>query len=239
MQAQAPGRLHQDLAELLQITRSAERDLFAMLTQEQRDASGTIGQWSARDVLAHLAAWRAIEARRLQATVRGEPYPADDPSVHERIDDSNATLYAERAAWTWEMVDAAADASVRELAAAIELSSHDVLCECEDTVTGIGSNGANHAMAHLSDIARLAEDAGGQKRYRQFTQEVETVLARRHLRPRDTGVMLYNIACHHGVTGELDEARRLLRLAFTFRPQLRESAKDDPDLASLPDAAAL
>jgi hypothetical protein len=239
MQAQAPGRLHADLAELLKITRSAERELFAMLTSEQREAPGTIGEWSAKDVLAHLAAWRAIEARRLQATARGEPYPAEDPSVHERIDDSNATLYAQRAAWSWDQVDAAADASVQELLAAIHLSSHDVLCECEDTVTGIGANGANHGMAHLSDVARLAEDAGGQERYGQFARELETVLGRRHLRPLDTGVMLYNIACHRAVTGDSEEARRLLRLAFGFRPQLRESAKGDPDLVSLPDAAAL
>lgn len=231
-QASAPGRLHIDLVELLQVTRAAERDLYAMLPAETRDAPGTIGTWSAKDVLAHLGAWRAIEARRLEATARNEAFPADDPDTHERIDDSNARLYAERTGWSWERVEEQADTSVEALQQAIGLSNHDVLCECDGTVAGIGANGANHAMAHLSDVARLA-DAAATERYHAFAHELETILARRHLRPRDSGVMLYNIACHHAVTGDLDEARRLLRVAFSLHPVLQDAARDDPDLEAL------
>ena len=41
--------------------------------------------------------------------------------------------------------------------------------------------------------------------------EVEAVLGRNHLMPRDSGVMLYNLACHSGLSGRTDEALRLLR----------------------------
>jgi hypothetical protein len=232
MQTQAPGSLHADLVELLQVTRAAERDLFAMLGHDVRDAVGTIGEWSAKDLLGHIAAWRAIEARRLEATARGEAFPADDPAPNEPIDDANAHLHTRRQGWTWEAVDREADASVEALVGAIGLSSHDVLCECDGTVAGIGANGANHALAHLSDVALLG---GGQQRFDTFVHEVEAILARRHLRPRDSGVMLYNIACHHTLSGELDEARRLLRLALRLHPELIASARDDDDLAALRD----
>jgi hypothetical protein len=229
-QTQAASPLHADLVELLHAARDAERDLYAMLADEKRDAAGTIGDWSAKDVLAHMAAWRAIEARRLQATARGEPVPADDPDPDAPIDDANARLHAERADRSWHEIESEADASAEALADAIRLSSHDVLCECEGTVVGIGSNGTNHAMAHLSDVAQLAGDT---ERYDAFVRRIEEILSRRHLRPRDTGVMLYNIACHRAMSGELDDARRLLRLAFRHRPELLELAPEDPDLAQL------
>ena len=232
MQTQTASLLHEDLVELLHAARDAEREIYALLSDTDRDAPGAIGEWSAKDVLAHMAAWRAIEARRLQATARREPYPADDPPLDEEIDESNARLHSERASRSWEEIEREADASVDALADAIGLSSHDVLCECEGTVVGIGANGANHAMAHLSDVAKLAGDFD---RYDAFVRRIEKILSRRHLRPRDTGVMLYNIACHHALSGDLDEARRLLSLAFRHRPELVELAPQDPDLAAIRD----
>lgn len=232
MQMETAGPLHVDLVELLHLTREAERDLYAMLSDEVRDTPGSIGEWSPKDVLAHIAAWRAVEARRLEATARDEAFPADDPAPDAPIDDANAQLHAERTDWSWEQVDRAADDSIAALENAIGLSSHDVLCECDGTVAGIGANGANHAMAHLSDVAVLG---GGLERFDAFAHQVEAVLARRHLRPRDSGVMLYNIACHHALSGELDDARRLLRLAIAQHRVLRESALEDPDLEALRD----
>ncbi|HEX5578303.1 MAG TPA: hypothetical protein VFY43_01405, partial [Candidatus Limnocylindria bacterium] len=133
----------------------------------------------------------------------------------------------------WEEVVADADASVQALTDAIALSEHDVLCECEGTVVGIGSSGTNHSLGHLMDVVALIGDERAGARYGSFAREVEGVLARRHLRPRDTGVTLYNIACYHATSGNLEEARRLLRLAFARRPELVEYATEDPDLEQL------
>lgn len=54
--ATATSPLHTDLVELVQVTRAAERDLFAMLSPAIRDTPATIGTWSAKDVQAHIAA---------------------------------------------------------------------------------------------------------------------------------------------------------------------------------------
>ena len=231
-----PSALQADLVAMLEATRRAERDLFRLLTRDTREAHGADGGWSPKDVLAHMAAWRSIEARRLEAAAgRDSGILAGDPAPNDPIYESNALLHARYAALSWEVVAGEADASIEALVQAIGHSSTDVLCECDGTFAGIGANGANHAMGHLTDIAELA---GGLKRFDEFAQEVESILRRGHVPPRDAGVILYNIACHRALSGELNEARRLLRNAFARHHVLLESAREDPDLASVRDELA-
>ena len=123
-----------------------------------------------------------------------------------------------------------ADASVEALIAAIGRSSTTALCECEGIVVGIGANGSNHAMAHLIDVAKLA---AARPRFDAMARAFEEIVTRGHLPPRDSGVILYNLACYQALAGETDDARRLLRTAFTHHHELVESAKEDPDLAAL------
>ena len=227
--------LQSDLIAMLEATRAAERDLFGMLDDEAIASPGAVGDWSPKDLQLHLAAWRAIEARRLDATRHGRPFDASDPALDAPVDDSNAELHAQHADLSWADAEREADASVDALLGAIGQSSNEILCECHDSIAGIGANGVNHAIAHLSDIANLA---GGQQRYDVLARQVEAILHRGHLPPRDSGVLLYNIACHHALSGELDEARRVLRTAFAQRHDLVEVAQDDPDLAGVRDDIA-
>jgi hypothetical protein len=236
-QAPATTPLQDDLIAMLQATRAAERDLFAMLPPTELERLASIGEWSAKDVQLHLAAWRAIEARRLDATRHGRPFDGSDPGLNDPVDDSNAALNARHAQLAWTDAEREADASVDDLIGAIGNSSNEILCECHDSIAGIGVNGVNHAIAHLSDIAGLA---GGQERYDVLARQVEAILHRGHLPPRDSGVLLYNVACHHALSGELDEARRVLRTAFAQRHDLVEVAQDDEDLVAIrPDIASL
>jgi hypothetical protein len=222
--------LQQDLIALLETTRRAEHDLFDALGEAGPATLVGDEGWTAKDVRAHLAAWRSIEARRLLAAAEGQAQDASDPQPGDPVDASNARIHADRSAWTPEQAAAAADASINELIAAIGTSSNESLCECDQIAAGIGANGVNHALGHLSDIARVAD---AEDRYAAFGAEVESVLQRNHLMPRDSGVMLYNIACHRALTGRTDDARRLLATAFSRRSDLRDYAIDDPDLAAL------
>ncbi len=221
--------LHADLLALLQAARSAERDIFGTLDPDARATPGRLGDWSAKDVQAHLAAWRSSEARRLEATAGAAP-ATDDPQPDDPIDASNAHLHARAAGLSWDEVDRSADASIEALEAAIDRSTTTALCECDGTAAGIGVNGVNHALGHLTDVAQLT---GERRRFDAFVREVEAVLHRGHVPPHDSGVLLYNIACHRTLSGETDEARRLLRDAFHRRRDLLDVARDDPDLATL------
>jgi len=90
--------LHDDLVEMLSATRDAEHELYAPLPPDVRDAPARIGEWSAKDVLAHLAAWRSIEARRLasgMATAEGTDavsMPGDGTPVEAAPDDGDPGL---------------------------------------------------------------------------------------------------------------------------------------------------
>jgi hypothetical protein len=233
-QPQEQTPLHDDLVAMLTATLAAERDLFAMLPPETRDAPRTIGDWSAKDVRAHLAAWRATEAHRLESGAYDEPAatPSLDGPAPESEDVTNARIQAEREGWSWDEVTAAAEASIDHLVAAIRATPAETLRTSERLVAGIGSNGANHAIGHLSDIALLASDEGAQ-RFHAFAREIESILMDGRLPDRDAGVMLYNIACHEALSGELDDARRLLTDAFGLRPDLIEFAPTDSDLLAL------
>jgi hypothetical protein len=220
----APTPLQHDLVALLEAVRRAERDLFAALDESSHQRP-VIEDLTAGDVRAHLAAWRGIESRRLLGSVAdGDPRPGDP------LDESNARIQAERAGWSAERAAAAGEASIDELVSAVRASTNDSLCECDQLAAGIGANGVNHALGHLSDIARLAD---ADDRYAALAAEVEAILARNHLMPRDSGVMLYNLACHSALSGRTDDALRLLRTAFARRPDLRDHAADDPDLESI------
>jgi hypothetical protein len=140
-----------------------------------------------------------------------------DPATDDPVDDSNAVLHARYEDWPWEAVAREADASVDALVDVIGRSSTEMLCECDGTFAGIGANGVNHAMGHLPEIAAIS---GGGERFGAFVGEIEAILLRNHLMPRDSGVILYNVACARALSGELDEARRLLRAAFTRRGDL-------------------
>ena len=210
---------------------AAERDLFEMVPAARREVAASIGDWSVKDVRAHMAAWRAIEARRLEAAVASDgPGHADDPGADDPVDESNAVLHARYADWPWDNVAREADGSINALVDVIWRSSTEMLCECDGTFAGIGANGVNHAMGHLPDVATIS---GGGERFSEFVHEIEGILHRNHLMPRDSGVILYNIACARALSGELDDARRLLRDAFARRGDLVESALEDPDLAAL------
>ena len=151
--------LQTDLVAMLEAMRRAERMLFEEVPPDAREQPGAIGEWSVKDVRAHLAAWRAIEARRLGAgAAADEAEPAHDPGPEVPLDEANATLRDRYTGWSWDAVAAEADASVDALIAAIRRSSTDVLCECDEgSVAGIGANGVNHAVGHLPEIADLAD----------------------------------------------------------------------------------
>jgi hypothetical protein len=221
---------------MLEAMRTAERALFDAVPVGARDEPRAIGEWSVKDVRAHLAAWRAIEARRIAARAAGHGAEPMDPAPDAPIDESNTMLHDLHAGLSWDAVAAEADASVDALIAAVDRSTTDVLCECDDwSVAGIGANGVNHAVGHLPEIA---DAAGGEAQFVAFARELEAILRAGHLPPRDSGVILYNIACARALAGDLDHARRLLPQAFARRHELRELARHDPDLVALHDEMA-
>ncbi len=222
--------LRADLAAMLRATRAAERDLFGLLDPADRDAPDSNG-WSPKDRQTHLAAWRSIEARRLDAAMTGDMAgTSGDPVPFDPVDESNAQLHAERAGWSWDAVVRDADASLDTLVAAIERSSGPALASQDGTSAGLGANAAGHAIGHLADAVASTE---AQVRFDAYAEEIEAIMDQGNVSPGDSSVMYYDLACCRALAGDLVAARRLLSAAFERRPGLRDSARGDSDLVAL------
>lgn len=88
-----------DMLRLIDTGRASWESLLADVGEERLELSGATGDWTFRDVVAHLNAWRELTLVRLGAAARGEesvspPWPAglDDDSP-EGTDAINAWFY--------------------------------------------------------------------------------------------------------------------------------------------------
>ena len=100
--------LRSDLIDSIRACRETERAIFAALDPAVRDAPGADGGWSPKDNLAHLSAWRHRQAAKMAALRVDLPEPT---LPGEGLDATNAIFHDERARWSWDVVDADADAT--------------------------------------------------------------------------------------------------------------------------------
>jgi hypothetical protein len=218
------------LVEQLQAMRDAERDIFGALDPEVRDRPMRAGDWSPKDVQAHLTAWKAIQVDRIRAAIKGEEF-ASDP---RETDELNAELQATRADWVWADIVEEADKVDAELKAEIRAAGPAILTETDGLVGRIYGNSAAHALTHFAWLDEAGVGVDG-TRVTAFLDDHERHLDGAPLPDADRGIAVYNLACAHAVAGRLDRARPLLRVAFGLRPDLAEWAKQDPDLTELRD----
>lgn len=218
--------LRAGLIDSLRATRDAERAILAATTPVDRDAAPADGGWSAKDIQAHLSAWRQRQTDRMVALREGRDAPEGADTETNEI---NATLHAERAGWSWEHVLSDADATADALIAEVEHASNASLA-IERVVGSVMGNGAEHTIGHLAPVA---EAAGVADRIEGLATVVEELVDRGGWPSRPAAFARYNLACYHALAGRLDRARSLLRLALPEQEELRTIAPTDDDLIAL------
>jgi hypothetical protein len=220
--------LVEELLAHLRVTRQAERDMFGRLDPAIRDRPMREGDWSPKDHQAHLTAWKGRQADRVEAARLGR-----EPVTDDREDDEiNAELQATRADWDWKSISAEADEVSERLEAELRAIDPALLHASDRLVGGTFGNGPFHVLTHFGWLAE-AKVGADEGRIATFVDEIEGLVSNGSLSDKDRGTGLYNMACAHVLAGRLDRARALLREAFGLRPELRDWAKEDPDLASL------
>ncbi len=212
--------------------RVAERAVFDGIATDRRNRRPS-GGWSPKDVLAHISAWRDRQALRLQAGVdrNRAPSPArmalrfDDAT----LDTMNARSHAERANWTWEHVEADADASSARLIAALRATDEMLLKDSAILVGSILGSGPLHDLEHLSAVPGVRRKTPS----RGLVAVGREIAKAGVLATDDAGLLLYNLACREALEGRIASARRVLRSALRIRPDLRAYAAQDADLVRL------
>src|SRR5579864_919180 len=88
-------------AQLLDDLRSEQVAFEALLDEigeSHMTQPGVAGDWSIKDVVAHLTGWRRRSVARFQAALRREPMPAPEWPSHldpdDEVDEVNAWIYA-------------------------------------------------------------------------------------------------------------------------------------------------
>jgi hypothetical protein len=221
-----PAKLRVGLIDGLRASRAAEREVFDALDPATRDVATADGEWSAKDILAHLSGWRQRMSDDLAGRRQGrQAAPAPDLP----IDEINSNLHAERADWPWDRVVADAEATSETLAAEVSAAADDVIADPK-IVGSIMGDGPEHDLGHLTGVAATV---GKESQVLALADTTLAILDRGGWPSRSDAHARYNLACFHALGGNLDVARSLLRQALPQDDELRTLAPKDDDLIAL------
>lgn len=221
------------MIDSLQAEYDHERAFMDHLPSESRRRHGTEQDWSARDLQAHITAWKHQAVLRLR----------DDPSAiiersEEITDQSNAVFFETYADHTWESVLEESETTHRELLEELGRLADDDL-EKTDAFTWQDGRPLWRQLAGtllLHPWMHLVEHAIGLGETEAAMESASTMadeLVPLSDEPSWAGVLQYNAACLSARAGGADQALRQLRSALELRPDLIDWSKEDSDLDSL------
>lgn len=206
------------------------------LTPAEQNTIGVGTTWSARDLLAHLVAWKTRNTEYFNQSDRGETVP----SVAD-IDHENADIVEASRKLSWEELRRQVDDVLPAAMALVERLSEEELNDPQRYPHLDGRpawrNIMGDAFLHpLASHLRPWYIAHGQVEYASHLAEEE---ARLQLDLDDApdwqGVTIYNLACHYALIGEKDKALKKLEEGLQLNPTLAQFAPQDGDFASLHD----
>jgi tetratricopeptide (TPR) repeat protein len=217
--------------ELLDLSHALQQAMVAELTEEERNATGTLQHWSAKDALAHVAEWNT----RLAAHM--DPASEPPPPV-EDFNRFNDELFEKHVHDSWPTVLAFSEQANQALVQRVRDMDEDALLasvgpegdEGQPVWRRIVGTGYTHAMIHLGD---LYVHRGQPERTSQLYEDLAARLLPLDDSPRWQGTQIYNVACGYALAGQADKALAKLRQALPLNPDLVAWSKQDSDLDSL------
>ena len=234
--------IRESLIVLLQAARTREQAFVEALSSTVRTAGGSPGDWSPKDLVAHLADWRLRTAGDLTTLARGEA-PPDYPE----FDAANKIVYQKHRSKSWnEVMQFSAD-SWAALETALERLPVDVLSGPSPLPSMRGRpvwrmvivDVATHPVTHLAGYLLRH---GHPDEATRWEEENAGGLEAIDSSPSWQGTIRYNLACHYALRGKGSKAIAALSEALRLNPDLTEWSKQDSDLDSLrsrPDYQAL
>jgi hypothetical protein len=218
------------LATTIETARRAERELFGGLDQAVLERPIRPGDWNPKDFQAHLTAWKGRQAERFARRREGlEPLPSTEVEEEDAI---NAELRRSRIDWDWDEIVAEADTVADRLIDEVRRADPDLLRASDRLISGTFGNGVLHTLTHV----RWLLEAGvplDRARVSAFADEALRVFAAPAIPEKARAVGIYDLGCHHALSGAPDVARGVLREAFRLDPELVEFSKTDGDLTSI------
>jgi len=221
------------LVGLLQHVHAEEQAFVARLTEIERSAEGRPDCWAAKDALAHLAEWKARMAARLTAAATG-----GTPATYDDIDHANAEIFEKYHSLSWGEIIAASEKAQASLLESMQALPESDLIDAQrfpwlrgqPLWRGIAGNGCSHPLSHLAEfLVKRGDDdlAAG------LQETAAAALAELDESPDWQSVTTYNLGCYYAIAGQKEQAIAKLKEALQLNPDLKEWAKQDPDLVSI------
>jgi tetratricopeptide (TPR) repeat protein len=184
-------------------------------------------RWTAKDHLAHLAHWRGHAAGVLTAAHAGLASPAVDD-----IDGVNAEVQAANQQRSAAEVKEAAQASYRDLVAAVEACSEEELGAARQGRDGavwevVPPNGHLHLGEHLGFWHQAHGDEHAAEEAQLWMLDVHEVA---FTDSRSLAHGAYNVGCYYSRLGRAADAIPHFKRSFELEPDLKEWARTDKDL---------
>jgi hypothetical protein len=223
--------IKRQLLDILEQGRQTELEFLKNLSQEERDQVGTFEQWSAKDLLAHIAFWQKQNSERAASWVRGDDLDPAPDFNHE-----NAQIYARNENKSWKEIEAQAQEAHTASQAALEgLTEEQLLGPSEGSETtplwqNVVGNMYSHKLIHFSEFY---QERGQDKQAGQLWDQWAAAVTVLDESPAWQGLVNYNAACGMALAGDHQGALAALKKALEARPSLVSWSRLDSDLAIL------
>ncbi|MEM8536141.1 MAG: hypothetical protein AAGF95_35275 [Chloroflexota bacterium] len=228
--------IHQWTISLTDFVHDESRRLIDNLPAEQREAVGSLQQWSAKDELAHLVYWIEVLGSNIEAQIDGQPLTDTSDSLH-----MNDEAWHIRKDWTWEKVDNALEQALSHVKEQLtRLNSADLIDPQRFTIEyqndhpypllhSLVYDLIDHPVLHFTELYCKTEQA------EKATALVERTLVLLEQRgdPHLLTTTRYNAACTYAAVGNPSRALVLLHEAQTNDSSIGTTAKADTRLQSL------
>jgi hypothetical protein len=220
------------LLGLIEIGRKKEAEVFVPRVDDSAPARP--GEWTVKDTVAHMTSWREEATGELDSVRTGAPAPevADEDDVqnakfYAQTHDEPARTILESAARSWDALAEAVNACTEEQLQAPR--PHHPQLQVWQVVP---ENAIDHVADHLGYLYSGQSDAASDEKAALWRYDVETAA---FPEDRRRGVEEYVLGRFYAGKGRLEEASNRLARALALRPELRDFARQDPELAKLLD----
>lgn len=230
----------ENLMDALSFSWMEVRNFVAALSEAQRTATGAMDHWSAKDVIGHLTEWVVRLASDLELAGQAQGSPHEVPANYDHIDETNAEIYQQYAALSWEEVVARMERSFAALMVHAQAAGPGELDDTRRIPWREGrplwrilvGTAVEHPILHLGyyhvGAGNIAEAARLQEASAARLLELDDS-------PGWRGAQVYNLACIQALSGQEEKALANLGEALRLSPDLIEWSKQDADLAGLHD----
>ena len=204
--------------------------MIEQLSVAERTEKGSFNHWSAKDVVAHISAWKQQAALTLDAAARGKRQFGID-----NVDTFNARIFEEQHTRQWSDVTHDMKRIYEQFVARLENCAEADLIDSRRFVWRdneplwklVMCDGYEHPIQHLSNFYLKRENVA---RATEVQATAVETMARFFRNTDYYSYALYNLGCLYAKTRRTDEASLIFDEALKLNPGLIVEFQQDPEL---------